>query len=409
MDNEHDVVVIGAGFAGLSCAARLKSAGLTNLAIVEKGEGCGGFWRGNYDRIRLHTPFHELPDDGGIRRDYPEFLPRDDLIEYFERYAARHNLLGNIVADTEVSSIALDAGRWSIRSSKSEFRSRFLVVATASNRKPIWPKLNGLSEYGGTAIHSRQYHNATPFKGKRTLVIGSGNSAAEIALDLAEGGAREVKMLIRGPRHVLSLRGLGIAARVARFLKTGFTSKHIEESHAYTRSHPAFREKLAKKDKFLSTFSIDMSEYGIHPPDSGPATQISLHGRVAWMDQGTVKAIKQGRIKVIDAKENPLQRLSKRGAVFQNGHEDFDLVVFATGMEPGLDDLFEEPARFLEWNDEMSRLMPRTDGRSRSIVEPTLFFPGFDLSVNGGLSLGLWGFECADAILRQMASVTAAT
>jgi hypothetical protein len=208
-------------------------------------------------------------------------------------------------------------------------------------------------------------------------------------------------MLIRGPRHVLSLRGLGIAAPIARFLRIELTVKHIEEAHSYTRSNPEFSAKLEEKDKFFSTFPIDMSAYGIHPPSAGQATQISAYERVPWMDQGTVKAIKHGAIGIIDGKANALQKLTESGAQFSNSHEDFDLVVFATGMEPGLDDLFDDSDRFLVWNSDMSRLMPRTDGRSRSSVEPTLLFPGFDLSANGGLSLGLWGVECAEAIIAH--------
>lgn len=404
MKKDYEVVVIGAGFAGLSCAARLKQQGVDDLLIVEKGAGVGGFWRGNYDRIRLHTPFHELPDDGGIRSRYPEFMPRDSLIEYFEHYARRHQLHDHIQPNTEVTSITRDSNQWVITAGDDNIHAHYLVVATAYNRKPVWPDIEGLDEFSGSAIHSRDYRNAAAFQGAAALIVGNGNSAAEIALDLSDGGAASVKMLSRGPRHVLSLRGLGIAARVARFLRIELTAKHIEAAHAYTRSHPGFLAKLEEKDKFFSTFSIDMSAYGIQAPANGPATEISLHGHVPWMDQGTVKAIKRGQIEVIDANINPLERLTHAGARFRAGEQAFDLIVFATGMEPGLDDLFDQPARYLAWNSEMSRLMPNTDGRSRSTVEPTLLFPGFDLSANGGLSLGLWGFECADAIVQHRGS-----
>lgn len=401
MNNEYEVAVVGAGFAGLSCSARLRSLGLKDFVMIEKGAGFGGFWRGNYDRIRLHTPFHDLPDDGGIRRKYPEFLPRDDLIKYLEEYANRHGLNEALYANAEVTSIARDQQKWKLEIGGESIRSDYLVVATAYNRKPVWPDIEGIKNFTGTALHSREYRNAKSFRNSRALVVGNGNSAAEIALDLAQGGCAKVKILSRGARHVLSLSGLGIAARIARFFRIELTPKHIEAAHAYTRSHPDFEIKLKEKDKFFSTFSIDMSAYGISQPESGPATQIAVHGRVPWMDQGTVKAIRNGAIEVIDGKVNPLARLTESGAQFRNGHEEFDVIIFATGMEPGLDELFDEPQRFLTWNHEMARLMPLTDGRSRSTVDPTLFFPGFDLSANGGLSLGLWGFECADAIVRH--------
>ena len=263
MKQEHEIVIVGAGFAGLSCAARLKQHQAYNLRIIEKENGCGGFWRGNYDRIRLHTPFHALPDDGGIRRDYAQFMPRNDLVEYLERYAEHHGLLDSVITGTCVESIVREHDHWAVKTNSDEFHSKYLVVATAYNRKPVLPTIPGMTDFEGTAIHSRDYRNAEPFNNVRALVIGSGNSAAEIALDLSEGGATSVKMLVRGPRHVLSLRGLGIAAKVARALRIELTPKHIEASHAYTRSHPEFLAKLAEKDKFFSTFSIDMLVRGV--------------------------------------------------------------------------------------------------------------------------------------------------
>lgn len=206
-------------------------------------------------------------------------------------------------------------------------------------------------------------------------------------------------MLVRAPRHIVSLRGLGIAARIARLLRIELTPKHIRGSHAYTRSHPDFLNKLKEKDEFFLKFSIDLSAFGIETPEIGPATQISLHGRVPWMDQGTVKAIREKRIHIINGREKVLSGLTIDGARFGDVEEPFGLIVLATGMEPGLDELFEDNDRFLYLNKDMDRTMPDTDGRSRSRAEPSLFFPGFDLSANGGLSLGLWGFEVADAII----------
>jgi cation diffusion facilitator CzcD-associated flavoprotein CzcO len=114
MKNQYEIVVIGGGFSGLSCSAHLRKRGVDDLVIIEKGQGVGGFWRGNYDRIRLHTPFHELPDDGGIRRNYPQFLPRDDLIDYFEKYADRHRLNEFVCPNSEVTSIVREGERWRI-------------------------------------------------------------------------------------------------------------------------------------------------------------------------------------------------------------------------------------------------------------------------------------------------------
>lgn len=400
MNHVYETVVVGAGFAGLSCAAHLAGHGKRDLAVLEQGGGVGAFWRGNYDRIRLHTPFHDLPSDGGLRDRYEMFLPRDRLIDYFEAYASHHRLAPYLQFDTQVETIARERESWQIDTNRGPLRARILVIATSYNRKPMMPDIAGLNDYRGKALHSRDYKNAEPFVGKSVLVVGSGNSGAEIALDLYEGGAQSVSLLIRGPRHFIALHEMGEAARLARARGIELTPDHLLEAHAYTRSHPDFRAKLKEKDRFFLQFSIDMSSYGIQPPDEGPATEIALRGRVPVMDQGTADAIQEGHIRLIDAKKTPIRRITEDGVQLGDGAESFDALVFATGMEPGLDDLFDDAERYLYWNADMRRKMPNTDGRSRSIVEPSLYFPGFDLTANGGLSLGLWGAEVANTIAK---------
>ncbi len=84
-----DALVIGAGFAGLGTAARLRQRGAPRFALLEQGANVGEFWRTNDDRIQLHSPFHDLPDDGGERASYGIFSKRDELVAYFEAYARR--------------------------------------------------------------------------------------------------------------------------------------------------------------------------------------------------------------------------------------------------------------------------------------------------------------------------------
>ncbi len=147
-------------------------------------------------------------------------------------------------------------------------------------------------------------------------------------------------------------------------------------------------------------FALDLSAYGIRPPDEGPATLMFRHGRIPWFDQGTAAAIRAGRIEVIDGCKRPLAELTVHGAQLGDREQPFEAIVLATGFEPGLEDFLEE--RLLSFSPELGRRMPSTDGRCRSIVEPTLFFPGFDYTVNGGHSLGLWGCEVADAIRSEL-------
>ena len=69
----RELIVVGAGFAGLSLAAHLRKFHFDDFLLLEKGANVGGFWAGNYDRIRIHSPYHDLPGDGGLRRRYGTF------------------------------------------------------------------------------------------------------------------------------------------------------------------------------------------------------------------------------------------------------------------------------------------------------------------------------------------------
>ncbi len=399
-----DVAIVGAGLAGLACAARLRQLGIERFAVLEQGEGVGAFWRGNYDRIRLHSPFHDLPDDGGLRKRFGMFLARDELVGYLERYARHHGLDDHLRLGQRADRVRRDGDGegWTLDTPAGVVRSRFVVVATAYNRKPVMPALPGADQYAGRLLHSRAYRNAEPFRGQRVLVVGSGNSAAEIALDLAEGGAASVAMWIRAPRHVLSLKSMGRILRVVRLLRLGLTPQELDDGHRYTRTHPEFVAQAAKKDAVFARFSLDVSRIGLEQPDEGPASQMYRRGRVPWFDQGTLAAIDAGRIEVVDGKHHPIESLTPEGVRFADRDAAYDAIVLGTGFEPGLEDILADAEKLTWWNPDMGRRMPRTDGRSRSSEEPTLFFPGFDLTVNGGLSLGRWGFEVADAVQREL-------
>ena len=169
-----DVAIIGAGFAELACAARLRALGINDFAVFEQGADVGAAWRGHYDRIRLHSPFHDLPDDGGLRRRYGLFLSRRELLDYFEAYAEHHALAQYLRFGQRIRRITKCGDAWRLETDETVHEARSLVVATAYNRKPIVPELPGLSEFSGRVIHSGAYRNAEPHRGAHALVVGSG-------------------------------------------------------------------------------------------------------------------------------------------------------------------------------------------------------------------------------------------
>ena len=401
MDEPVDAIVIGAGFSGLGAGAALRAKGVRRFAILEQGGEVGHFWTKTYDRIHLHSAFHDLPDDGGLRRRYGIFLTRSQLLDYFSRYAERHGLAPHLRFGTQVSRVkridpaSSDGAEWELETSAGTQRARYLAVATAVNRAPKRPEVAGREHFRGAVLHSAEYRNAVPYVGRDVLVVGSGNSAAEISLDLVQGGARRVSMWVRGPRHFLPLSRVAWLFRLIRLLGQ-FTPAKIAELHQVSFGTPQFERIVAARDKVLTRLSVDLSRWGIRKPEEGPGAQTFFRGRIPTFDVGAIAKIKSGAIRVIDGNTRPLDAFTEEGVRFGDGAERFDAVIFATGFDPALD-AFIADAELLgpvRWHP----LLPLTDGRSRSRVHPSIFFPGFDVTPLGGVSLGYWGYEAGEQI-----------
>ena len=191
----HEIVVVGGGSAGLATAALLRGRGL-NPVVLEAGSEPGAAWRGRYDRLRLHTPrlLSGLP---GMRipRSFGRWVARDDLIEYLRRYAERHDL--EVRTGAHVERIDRDGDGWRLEISQGSVRAETVIVATGYNGAPFVPDWPGREAFAGELLHSSQYVNPAPFQGRDVLVVGAGNSGAEIAHDLIDGGAARSRLSVR--------------------------------------------------------------------------------------------------------------------------------------------------------------------------------------------------------------------
>ena len=403
--DRHDVVVIGAGFCGLALGAALRARGIDDFVILERGSDVGHSWTTTYDRLHLHSPWHGLPHDRGLNRRYPMFKARTDLVDYFRRYAQQHDLYRHLRFGCHVERVAhfapgADGCEWRIETSAGVFAARFVAVATATNRAPIAPRFEGQAAYGGHVLHSSAYRNAAPFFGQRVLVVGSGNSAAEIALDLAENGAGAVYLWVRGPRHFVPLRSVARLYRLFRLLGL-MSERRAAAEHRISYGSAAFWKIVRQRDAVIGRFSVDLSRFGIRKPSVGPHEDAMRHGRIAVFDVGAIPAIRARRIHVIDGNAHPIGGFTHQGARLGQRDESYGAVILCTGYEPRLEEFLADremlaPVRW--W-----RSAPITDGRSRSLVYPSAFFPGFDLTVNGGHSLGPWGWEAGERIAAASA------
>ena len=184
-----DTLVIGAGQAGLAAGYYLKRAGV-RFALLDGAAEIGSAWRDRWDSLRLFTParYNGLPGMPfpGERYSLPG---KDDVAEYLKTYAKRFDLPVRLGA--RVRSLRRDGGFYVIEDERGEaLKARSVIVATGANQRPYVPSFAAAIEPSVVQLHSSDYRRPSQIPSGRVLVVGAGNSGAQIALELAEAGRR---------------------------------------------------------------------------------------------------------------------------------------------------------------------------------------------------------------------------
>jgi indole-3-pyruvate monooxygenase len=314
---ETETLVIGASVAGLATAAQLRRRGL-ELEIVEAADQVGATWRTRYDRLHLHTPrsVSRLPGLS-LPRGWPRYLSRDQVVEYLERYATRFELWPRF--GERVVGVERLARGWETTTTQGTWRSRNVVVATGLARVPVRPAWPGLERFGGVVLHSSEYRNGEPWRGRSVLVVGFGNSACEQALDLVEHGAAP-HLAVRSPVNAVPRDVFGAVPVlwVARLLRP---------------LPPPVADALAWPVVRLSRG--DLRHLGLTPLPYGALTQITRDRRVPLLDIGTLAEIRSGHITLHPG----IDHVTERGVVFTDGTElAVDAIVLATGYRAGFEE-----------------------------------------------------------------------
>jgi putative flavoprotein involved in K+ transport len=179
-----DALVIGAGQAGLAAGYHLRRAGLF-FAILEAGEEPGGSWPGYYESLTLFSPSRYSGLPGMPFPGPPDRYPtRDEVTAYLRRYAEVFGL-PVLTGERVLRAERAGAGFRVLTAGGGEYRARTLIAATGSFSKPHRPRFPNQGAFRGRILHAAEYRNAEPFRGKRVVVVGAGNSAVQIAHELA--------------------------------------------------------------------------------------------------------------------------------------------------------------------------------------------------------------------------------
>lgn len=354
MATRHDTLIVGAGPAGLAIAGRMRKKGLP-FHLLEAKDSVGFSWQNHYERVHLHTlkqysHLPHLPFPAGT----PRYVPRQQVAQYLADYAA-HFDIQPAFNQAVASAVQTEAG-WHITTAKGDlFDCTNLVMCTGVNRKPVMPEWEGMASFPGTLIHSKTYRNATPYLNQRVLVVGMGNTGAEIALDLCEQGV-DVTLSVRGSVNIVLRDTLGNPIQRTSMMLAKLPTKVGDPI-----------------GRFLAKLTVgDLSKYGLHRPDMAPAKQLRTLGKTPVIDVGTVKQIKKGKIKVMPG----ITASEGNDLTFSDGRTAaFDAIVLATGYTASVTEVVKGIEPMLNEHGNPNDLW------SNSF--PGLYFLGFNPYSNG--------------------------
>ncbi|WSM77681.1 NAD(P)/FAD-dependent oxidoreductase [Streptomyces cellulosae] len=374
---ERPVHVVGGGPGGLSVAHALRARGV-RAVVLERSERVGDSWRRHYDRLHLHTTRRRSALPGlPMPRRFGRWPSRDDVVRYLEKYAEHHRL--EIVTGVEVSRIerSEDGAGWLLRATGGrELTGAAVVVATGFNHTPRVPDWPGRDTYTGELLHASQYRNPKPFAGRDVLVVGVGNTGAEIAVDLVEGGASRVRLAVRTPPHIVRRSTAGWPAQYSGIL--------------VRRLPVPLVDRISRLQARVAV--PDLSEHGLPRPETGLYSRV-LEGAIPVQDVGLIDAVRAGSVEVVAAVKG-----FEEGEVLLADGERIapDAVIAATGYERGLEGLVGH----LGVLDERGR--PVVHGARTPAGAPDLYFTGFTNPISGNLrEMALDAQRIARAVARS--------
>ncbi|KAL1387081.1 hypothetical protein HDK64DRAFT_273744 [Phyllosticta capitalensis] len=359
-----DVAIVGGGPAGLSIGGRLRALGVSSV-ILDRNEEIGGNWLTRYKSLSLHTGKRssEMPFEGVFGPDDPNFLTSAHMAAGYRRFVEWYGL--SFWTSTSVKRAAWDeaSSTWTIELHRLKYlhhnhggsaapprtpitvqiqqiKARHLVFAVGGTGQiPYVPSIPNRDVFGGDVMHSAHYTDAKPWRGKRGVIVGSANTAHDVALDMLAAGLSAITMTQRTRTQVLPLE-------LQRALADRMYGPDavVEEVDKRTQSGPApiTREMVLVG---MCAQSSRMQDYYEAYERAGYAAEpvvdlISIlmeRGGGHLLDVGVSKFIFDGSVQI---KRGAVSSFTEKGLQFEDGSTlDADVVVLATGFEGNMKDV----------------------------------------------------------------------
>ncbi len=311
------VCVIGAGPSGLAAIKNLQEQGVVDITVFEKNNQIGGNWV--YEEGNKHSSVYETThlisskrwsqfEDFPMPSDYPDYPSHRQILNYFISYANHFNLIQYIRFNTSVLKAEQnDQKKWKVSFEDEqgihETVFDYLLVANGHHWDPYTPEYPGTFE--GDLLHSHEYKKASVFQGKRVLIVGGGNSACDVAVEIARVSPKTCISMRRG-YHI--------------FPKFVF-GKPVDHAVTKTKWMPSWL-----RQKFFSVVIRALqgryAKYNLMTPDCGP---LEIHPTI---NSELLYSIRHGKVHPRPG----ITHFEGKNVHFVNGeHHEFDTVIFATG------------------------------------------------------------------------------
>lgn len=313
----YDAIIIGGGQAGLSVAYFLKKTNLKYL-ILDDQKSPGGSWHYTWDSLKLFSPSKYSSLSGWqmplTKNEYPT---KNEFIDYITKYESRYNF--PIRRSTLVSQVTKENNYFKIATNQGIFFSRTLISATGTSKNPFVPKYPDLELFKGEQMHSTAYRNTKGLENKNILVVGGGNSGAQILAEVSKV-AKTQWVTLDAPT---------------------FLPKEIDGRYLFNQANESYRNNSVK----------------------------NYDQKVSLSDIIQVDSVRNGLERNVFKYHLPFRSFYKHGVIWQDGSKDFfDLVIWCTGFNSNLSHL--KPLGLIDNNQIETK-------NTRSIKEPNLWLVGY--------------------------------
>jgi cation diffusion facilitator CzcD-associated flavoprotein CzcO len=339
---EIDILIVGAGFAGLGMGIRLRQAGLDNFLILEQAPGLGGTWYDNrYPGAACDVPSHlysySFENNPNWTREYAS---QPEILAYLERCADKYGVRPHMRFRRKVVGARFDEGRgvWSVQTEDGRtYTARVLINSCGLLSKPAYPQLSGIGDYAGQLFPTARWKSDAALDGKRVAVIGTGASAVQIVPELASR-VKSLTVFQRTPGWVLPKpdREIGMATR-ARFAKYAWLQKLVRLVQ-YVRLESAAplwlrTPKWLELGRLVERMALRYLDEAV--PDPVLRAKLTPGYRVGCkrilLSNDYYAALQRDNVELVTT---PIGALTATGIATEDARErEFDAIVLATGFQ----------------------------------------------------------------------------